>query len=173
MKTFLALFLFFNLSLAWSSCWDNKEHSGERQLFFKTFFNKPKKELFFWLVDPSKLKSWLGPFSNHKSSKEAKSPFGLGHVRRISAPILGFKVIDEEITKYGPHNHIQYKGSPSPFMKDHIGDMCLKTVSQSKTMLEWRISFNSNFLTAKFIQFYIRFSLWRLHQSLPKGTTQK
>ena len=172
MKNFLALFLVFNASLAWPSCWENKEHIGERQLFFKTFLEKPKEELFFWLVDTSKLKNWLGPFSNYKSSKEPKSPFGIGHVRRVSAPILSFKIIDEEITKYRPYKHIQYKGSPSPLMKDHIGDMCLKTVSQSKTMLEWRISFNSNFLTAKFIQFYIRFSLWRLHQSLPKNTTQ-
>ena len=169
MKTLLvfSLYLFFNCSLLWSSCWKDDEHSGERQLFFKTFFDSPKKDVFFWLVDPSKIKRWLGPFSNHKLSKDPKTPFNVGHVRRISAPLLGFKVVDEEVTKYNPHSHIQYKASPSPFMKNHLGDMCLKTVSQSRTMLEWRISFNSSFLTTKFIQLYIRFSLWRLHQSLP------
>ena len=136
MKNLLVLFIFFNLPLAWSSCWENKEHPGEQQLFFKTFFDKPKEELFLWLVDTSKLKNWLGPFSNHKTSKEPQNPFGIGHVRRVSVPFLGIKVIDEEITKFKPYNHVQYKGSSSPFMKDHIGDICLKTVSQSKTMLE-------------------------------------
>ena len=135
MKNFLALFLVLNASLAWPSCWENKEHIGERQLFFKTFLEKPKEELFLWLVDTSKLKNWLGPFFNYKSSKEPKSPFGIGHVRRASAPILGIKIIDEEITKYGPFNHIQYKGSPSPFMKDHFHEQMYASVEKISPLL--------------------------------------
>ena len=168
MKTFLAfsLALFFPCSLSWSACWKESDHLGKRKLFFKTIFDTPKKEVFFWLVDPSKLQRWLGSFSNHKKSKTPNNPFGVGHVRRYSAPFINVTLVDETITQYNTYSQIQYKATPSPFMNNHLGDMCLKTLSNGKTLFEWHISFDSNFLTAKFIQLYIRFSLWRLHESL-------
>jgi len=167
MKTLLTLYLLFNYSVSWSNCWKESDHLGKRKLFFKTIFDTPKKEVFFWLVDPSKLKNWLGPFSTYQKSKIPKSPFDAGHIRRIGIPFLNLTIVDETIIKHNAYNHIQYKATPSPFMNNHLGDMCLKKLSNGKTLFEWHISFDSDFLTAKFIQLYIRFSLWRLHQSLP------
>ena len=169
MKTLFtfSMALFFICPLAWSECWKESDHLGKRKLFFKTILNNPKKEVFFWLVDPNKLKRWLGPFSNQQSSKDPKVPFGVGHVRRVQDPLLKLTLVDETIAQYNAHNHIQYKASPSPFMSNHLGDMCLKTLSNGKTLFEWHVSFDSSFLTAKFIQLYIRFSLWRLHQTHP------
>ena len=102
MKTLFtfSMALFFICPLAWSECWKESDHLGKRKLFFKTILNKPKKEVFFWLVDPNKLKSWLGPFSNQQSSKDPKAPFGIGHVRRVQDPLLKLTLVDETIAQY-------------------------------------------------------------------------
>ena len=160
-------FLIFTLFLSFSAypCSNTKNHLGEHKLPLSETFSTDQKTLFEWLSKTPKISKWLGNFKIHQMSPDPKKPYGVGHIRKVEAPLVG--ITEEIITISHFPDHIQYKVIKSKVMDTHLGDMCLTSLGPKKTLLHWTISFNSNYFYAKFVQVYLKLMLKRLKYNLP------
>jgi len=119
-------------------CYPTPKALGKLKMSVDLYYDVSPKVLFRWLTEVPKVSYWLGNFKVKVIGKDC--PYGVGHVRRLTAPFIGD--VDETITIYQPAKYIRYRVSKSKLMKDHIGEIEL-TPKNGGTQLKWRISYNA------------------------------